>query len=100
MRGPLLTAHSHTVRDLSHLLHPAMLDDLGLRATVDWYLRGFSKRHDIRVELLHDRMDERLTSETEATAYRIVQEALTNVAKHAQATILPDLPPAPHAHRA
>ena len=75
-----------TVRDLSHLLHPAMLDDLGLRAAIDWYLRGFSKRHDIRVELLHDRMDERLVPETETAAFRIVQEALTNVVKHAQAT--------------
>ena len=63
-----------------------MLDDLGLRAAIDWYLRGFSRRHDIRVELLHDRMDERLASETEATAFRIVQEALTNIAKHAHAT--------------
>ena len=44
-----------TVRDLSHLLHPSMLDDLGLRAAIDWYLRGFSRRHDIAVELLHDR---------------------------------------------
>jgi signal transduction histidine kinase len=75
-----------TVRDLSHLLHPALLDDLGLPAAVEWYLRGFGKRHDIRVEVLHDRMDERLTPEIEASAYRIVQEALTNVAKHARAT--------------
>lgn len=74
------------VRDLSHLLHPALLDDLGLPAAIDWYLRGFGKRHAIRVELLHDRMDVRLTPEVEAAAYRIVQEALTNVAKHAQAT--------------
>ena len=58
-----------TVRDLSHLLHPAMLDDLGLCAAIDWYLRGFSRRHDIRVELLQDRMDERLLPETEATAF-------------------------------
>jgi signal transduction histidine kinase len=63
-----------------------MLDDLGLRAAIDWYLRGFSRRHDIRVELLHDRMDERLLPEIEATAFRIVQEALTNIAKHAHAT--------------
>jgi signal transduction histidine kinase len=76
----------HTVRDLSRLLHPAMLDDLGLGATVDWYLKGYGKRHGVRVELLLDRMDGRLTSEIEATAYRIVQEALTNVAKHAQAS--------------
>ena len=75
-----------TVRDLSHLLHPAMLDDLGLAAAIEWYLRGFGKRHGIRVDVLQDRMDERLMPETEAGAYRIVQEALTNVAKHARAT--------------
>jgi signal transduction histidine kinase len=76
----------HTVRDLSRLLHPAMLDDLGLPATIDWYLKGFGRRHGVRIELLQDRMDERLAPETEAGVYRIVQEALTNVAKHAQAT--------------
>ena len=79
-------ARSTTVRDLSHLLHPALLDDLGLPAAVEWYLRGFGRRHDIRAEVLHDRMDERLAPEIEASAYRIVQEALTNVAKHARAT--------------
>jgi signal transduction histidine kinase len=75
-----------TVRDLSQLLHPALLDDLGLPAAIEWYLRKFGKRHGIRVDVLQDRMDERLVPETEATAYRIVQEALTNVAKHARAT--------------
>ena len=75
-----------TVRDLSHLLHPALLDDLGLPSAVEWYLRGFGVRHDLKTELLQDRMDERFTSEIEASAYRIVQEALTNVAKHARAT--------------
>jgi two-component system sensor histidine kinase UhpB len=73
------------VRDLSHLLHPAILDDLGLTAAVDGYLKGFGRRHDIRVDLLHDRMDERLEPETEATVFRIVQEALTNIVKHAKA---------------
>ena len=77
----------HTVRDLSHLLHPALLDDLGLPAAVNWYLGGFGKRHGIDVELLHERMDERLMPEIEAAIYRIVQEALTNVAKHARATL-------------
>lgn len=76
----------HTVRDLSHLLHPALLDDLGLPAAIDWYLRGFGKRHEIRVELFHEGMDARLRPEAEANIYRIVQEALTNVAKHARAT--------------
>jgi signal transduction histidine kinase len=75
-----------TVRDLSHLLHPAMLDDLGLTAAIDWHLQSFGKRHDIRVQLLHERMNERLLPETEAAAFRIVQEALTNAARHAHAT--------------
>jgi signal transduction histidine kinase len=75
-----------TVRDLSLLLHPSMLDDLGLPAAIDWYLRAFGARHGVRVELLVDRMDERLQPETEVTAYRIIQEALTNVAKHSRAT--------------
>ena len=75
----------HTVRDMSRLLHPAMLDDLGLAAAADWYLKGFGNRHGIKIELLQEGMGERLASEIEATAYRIVQEALTNVARHAQA---------------
>ena len=74
-----------TVRDMSRLLHPAMLDDLGLAAAVDWYLKGFGNRHGIRIELLQEGMCDRLAPEIEATAYRIVQEALTNVARHAQA---------------
>jgi signal transduction histidine kinase len=76
----------HTVRDLSHLLHPPLLDDLGLPAAIDWYLRGFSRRHGVRADLTHDPMQERLTPETEAAVYRIIQEALTNVAKHARAS--------------
>ena len=75
----------HTVRDLSHLLHPSLLDDLGLPAATEWYLKGFVKRHGIRADLLHDRMNERLAPDTEAAVYRIIQEALTNVAKHAKA---------------
>jgi signal transduction histidine kinase len=73
------------VRDLSQLLHPAMLDDLGLPETVAWYLNGFSARTGIRADLVQDRMDERLAVEIETCLYRIVQEALTNVARHAEA---------------
>jgi signal transduction histidine kinase len=76
-----------TVRDLSHLLHPSMLDDLGLPAAIEWYLRSFGRRHDIRADVVHERMDQRLAAEIETAAYRIVQEALTNVAKHARATV-------------
>ncbi len=76
----------HTVRDLSHLLHPSLLVDLGLPEAVDWYLNGFGKRHGIRVELLQDGMERRFPRDLEAAAYRIVQEAATNIAKHAHAT--------------
>ena len=75
-----------SVRDLSQLLHPSMLDDLGLPDTIDTYMRGFSKRTGIRAQLALERMDERLAPEIEVGVYRIVQEALTNVLKHAEAT--------------
>jgi signal transduction histidine kinase len=75
----------HTVRNLSHLLHPAVLDDLGLPAAVDAYLKEVGARHDIRIELLQDGMADRLSPDVEAAAYRVIQEALTNVVKHARA---------------
>jgi signal transduction histidine kinase len=75
-----------TVRDLSQLLHPAMLDDLGLPDTADWYLRAFSRRTGIASELAIDRLEERLAPEVEMCTYRVIQEAVTNVAKHSEAT--------------
>jgi signal transduction histidine kinase len=76
----------HQVRDLSYLLHPAALDEFGLVSALDAHVKSFAKRHEILAELSHDGMDVRLPPETEAAAYRIVQEALNNVAKHARAT--------------
>lgn len=74
-----------SVRDLSYLLHPALLDDLGLPATVDWYLSAFAKRYGIKTDLQCEGLTGRLTSDVELASYRIVQEALTNVARHAHA---------------
>jgi len=74
-----------SVRDLSHLLHPAMLDDLGLVAAIDSYLIEFGKRHEIAVRFVHTRIQGRHPVEVERAAYRIVQEALANVARHASA---------------
>jgi len=76
----------HQVRDLSYLLHPAALDEFGLVPAVDAHIKRFSKRHEIAAELSHANMSSRLAPETEAAAYRIIQEALNNVAKHATAT--------------
>jgi len=81
-----ITDHAlHAVRDVSQLLHPTMLDDLGLANTLTWYLRGFARRTGIRADLTQDRMDVRMSPHVELGAYRIIQEALTNVAKHARA---------------
>jgi signal transduction histidine kinase len=74
------------VRDLSQLLHPAMLDEFGLAVTLDAYVRRFSQRTGIDTTFVRDRVEERMASELEITVYRVVQEALTNVSKHAQAT--------------
>jgi signal transduction histidine kinase len=89
---PLLSAQGitdsalHTVRDLSRLLHPAMLDDLGLPAAVRAYTQRFSERHGIKVDLVVENMEDRADPPVEAAAYRIIQESLTNIARHAAVT--------------
>lgn len=74
------------VRDLSQLLHPSMLDDFGLPEALNAYLRSFSKRTGIRAQLIHERMNDRLPPEVEVCVYRIVQEAMSNVARHSGAS--------------
>ncbi len=76
----------HTVRDLSLLLHPSLLDDLGLVPALEWQASSFSKRTGIRVHVAHKEMETRLSPEIETSVYRIVQEALNNVAKHSGAS--------------
>jgi signal transduction histidine kinase len=75
-----------TVRDLTQLLHPSALDDLGLAAAADVLLRGLGRRHEMDVRLDSQGLEARIDAETERAAYRIVQEALTNVARHADAS--------------
>jgi len=74
-----------SVRDMSQLLHPSVLDDFGLPATLTTYLRNFSQRTGIRAQLA-ETMDARLAPDIEVCVYRIVQEALSNVAQHSGAT--------------
>jgi signal transduction histidine kinase len=74
-----------SVRDMSQLLHPSALDDFGLPATLTTYLRNFSHRTGIRAQLA-ETLDARLGPEIEVCVYRIVQEALSNVAQHSGAT--------------
>ena len=70
------------VRDLSLNLLPAMLDDLGLLPTLLDHCQRFTAQTGIRVEFAHHGLEARLPTHLETAAYRIIQEALTNVARH------------------
>jgi signal transduction histidine kinase len=74
------------VRSISHLLHPPMLDEVGLHSSLQWYLDGLTKRSGLETSLSLQPEDfPRLGSELETSIFRIVQEALTNVYRHAEA---------------
>jgi signal transduction histidine kinase len=72
------------VRDISMSLRPPMLDDLGLASTLRWHCERFTTQTGVRVNLATSAMERRFPAEIELTVFRIVQEALTNVARHAQ----------------
>jgi signal transduction histidine kinase len=74
-----------SVRNLSQLLRPAALDDLGLVAAIQSYIRNFSERTRIVVSLSAPTTEMRLPPPIEVALYRVLQEALTNVARHAAA---------------
>ncbi|MDE2460272.1 MAG: PAS domain S-box protein [Gammaproteobacteria bacterium] len=76
---------SEQVRGLSLDLRPAMLDDLGLAATLRWYMRERVAVSGLQVTLEIDKRLPRLPALTEITCFRVLQSALTNVVKHAQA---------------
>jgi len=73
------------VRELSQLLRPVILDDFGLDAGLRWLTEKFGQRMRIKLEY-ESYLAGRLQSETETHLFRIAQEALTNIARHAQAT--------------
>jgi PAS domain S-box-containing protein len=76
-----------SVDELVWALRPTALDDLGLRAALENYLQDWSSRGGVAAELHTAGLSvDRLSTEIETTLYRIAQEALTNVAKHAKAT--------------
>jgi signal transduction histidine kinase len=70
-------------RELSRLLRPPVLDDLGLPAALSWLARTLEQRTGLHVELNLSGLDERLDPEIETLVFRLVQEALTNVLRHA-----------------
>jgi len=77
------TAH---VRELMLELRPPLLDDYGLAAAVEWYVKEFGARTNLLVEVSAPSGQKRLDPAREITIFRILQEALTNVVKHAAAS--------------
>jgi PAS domain S-box-containing protein len=74
------------VRIMSHLLHPPLLDEVGLLSALSWYTEGLTKRSGIQTFLeVQPPNFPRLATEVETAVFRIVQEALTNVFRHAEA---------------
>jgi signal transduction histidine kinase len=74
------------VRTISHLLHPPLLDEVGLVSALRWYLEGLSERSGIRINLEIDPPElTRLKPELETAIFRVIQEALTNIFRHSGA---------------
>ena len=76
------------VRDLSIDLRPPLLDDLGLVTALRWYVDRYAKRTGLNVDVVIELTDEneRFSRELETACFRIAQEALTNIVRHAQAS--------------
>ena len=73
-------------RTLSHLLHPPLLDEAGFGTAAKWFVEGFGRRSKIATTLEIPADLHRLPAEIEIVLFRILQEALTNVHRHSQAT--------------
>ncbi len=81
----LLGQTTERIRNLMSDLRPSLMDDYGLMAVIRWYGGQFATRTGISVTVQGEELDPRLNQNVETTLFRIVQEALNNVAKHAGA---------------
>jgi PAS domain S-box-containing protein len=78
----LIDQISDDIRTVSYLLHPPLLDEVGLPSALEWYIQGFSERSKIPVSLDIDGDFGRLDKDMEIAIFRMVQECLTNVHRH------------------
>jgi signal transduction histidine kinase len=76
------------VRNLSLELRPSLLDDLGVVAAIRWYVDRQAQRAGFKWDFIADPPEMRLKPDLETTCFRLVQEAITNVVRHAQATMV------------
>jgi PAS domain S-box-containing protein len=79
----LVDTLAEQVRELSLNLRPAMLDKVGLLPVLNWHIQRYQAQTNIRVTFNYEGIDQRFDENLETAAYRIIQEALTNVARHA-----------------
>jgi PAS domain S-box-containing protein len=75
------------IRTLAYLLHPPLIEEAGLVATLRWFVRGFETRSGIAVCLDVPDVLQRLPPETETTLFRIIQESLTNIQRHSHSSV-------------
>jgi signal transduction histidine kinase len=74
---------SAEIRTLSYLLHPPLLDELGLSSAARWYAAGFTKRTGIPIDIDVPQEIKRLSPDAEVAIFRVLQESLTNVHRYA-----------------
>jgi PAS domain S-box-containing protein len=75
------------VRTISYLLYPPMLEELGLKSAIPWYLEGFAARSGIKTVFECSTSLDRLPREMELALFRVLQEALTNVHRHSESLV-------------
>jgi signal transduction histidine kinase len=75
------------VRSLSYLLHPPLLDEMGLLSAVHWFIEGIVKRTGLQIKTELPAKLPRLPTEMETTIFRILQESLTNVYRHSGSAV-------------
>ena len=74
---------SGELRTISYLLHPPLLDEMGLLSALKWFMDGFEERSGIKVKLELDSEFGRVSRDLETAVFRVVQESLTNIHRHA-----------------
>jgi signal transduction histidine kinase len=82
----LIANLTREIRTISYLLHPPLLEDLGLGFALRIYAQGFSERSGIRVEVEEDQFLEHLPKDSEIAVFRVIQESLTNIHRHSGAS--------------
>ncbi len=75
------------IRTISHLLHPPLLEEMGLAGAIPWYVEGFTERSGIEVELNMPAKWDRLPEPVEMVLFRVLQEGLTNIHRHSASSV-------------